>query len=118
MISTSSTSPAAFTTVAASPSSRAASVPTAPATIPCPANTCCIPLKIYTRPCPPASTTPAFFRIGSCSGVCFSASSVASTTRSHSSAGVMASVSAARLFSAATLATVRIVPSVGFITAL
>ena len=33
----------------------------------------CIRDRIYTRPWPPASTTPAFFSTGSCSGVLSSA---------------------------------------------
>ena len=104
--------------MAASSAGAAAVSPAIPGTTPSPAKTCRIPFRMYTSPCPPASTTPAFFSTGSCSGVWASASSAYWMIRSHISSGSMVSVRAVRLFSAATLATVRMVPSVGFITAL
>ena len=75
------------------------------------------PPKMYTKPWPPASTTPAFLSTGNCSGVWSRASCAAATTASHRTIS-SASSAMDSAFSQATLATVKIVPSVGFITAL
>ena len=77
-----------------------------------------IPSNITTKPLPPASTTPAFFRVGSRFGVSSRATFAPSNAALNT---VRASPPALKDFFAssdATLATVRMVPSVGFITAL
>ena len=69
-------------------------------------------------PRPPASTTPAFLRTGSISGVCFKISSPVSRTffkNTSKSSHFFATLTA---FSAITRITVKIVPSFGFVTAL
>ena len=76
------------------------------------------PSKIYSSPLPPASTTPACFNTGSISGVCartLCPSSIMPFRNTSISSVSSASLTAA---SAQPLATVRIVPSLGFITAL
>ncbi len=72
----------------------------------------------YSQPLPPASTTPAFCRTGFWFTVCASASAAERTvaSRTASQSAPLSAVSMA--VSAETRATVRIVPSVGFITAL
>ena len=77
-----------------------------------------IPLNTTTRPCPPESTTPASFKTGSISGVFDKTSSACSII--FNSASSMSSVSSATsaALSDTPFATVRIVPSFGFITAL
>ena len=77
-----------------------------------------IPLRTTTSPCPPESTTPASFNTGSRSGVVertYSACSII-VRRASSRFSVCDATSAA--FSEIPLATVRIVPSFGFMTAL
>ena len=83
-----------------------------------PVRTSYAPLSTCTSPCPPESTTPASFSTGSISGVFASTASASSITRrANSSTSSTLSESSAAL-SAAPFATVRIVPSFGFITAL
>ena len=79
-----------------------------------------IPFQTSTKPCPPASTTPAFLSTGSISGVCARASCALTRISFHICAAVSCSSCAASCCacSPASLATVRMVPSVGFITAL
>ena len=81
-------------------------------------NTLSMPSKIRHRPWPPASTTPAFFSTGSSSGVSSRASAAPMQAASHTWMGSLPSSRASRARSLATRATVRMVPSVGFITAL
>ena len=81
-----------------------------------PSNTICMPSKMTIWPWPPASTTPAFFRTGSWLGVFSSARWPALITSFHSSTTSAMPLAAAS--SLATRATVSMVPSVGFITAL
>ena len=77
-----------------------------------------IPLNTTTSPCPPESTTPASFNTGSISGVFERTSSAYSMIRVKAfSISVIDSATCAAL-SETPLATVRIVPSFGFITAL
>lgn len=82
-----------------------------------PLKTLRIPSRISTKPWPPASTTPAFLRTGRSSGV------VASAFAALSQAALKTAIASAPVFavrlalSEARRATVRIVPSVGFITA-
>ena len=83
-----------------------------------PFNARSIPSITVTRPCPPESTTPASLRTGSISGVFARTSlpySSICSTKAVISSSVPRSMSA---LSAIPLATVRIVPSLGFITAL
>ena len=77
-----------------------------------------IPLRTTTSPCPPESTTPASLRTGSISGVLESTYSACSIIIriASSMSSVCDAISAA--LSEIPLATVRIVPSFGFITAL
>ena len=87
-----------------------------PPTISPPSNTCFMPSNTSMMPWPPASTTPAFFSTGSRLGVSSRAFWPAARTSSHkagTSVWVLASAA-----SAARRVTVRMVPSVGFITAL
>ena len=83
-----------------------------------PRSSASIPSRIRRKPLPPASTTPAFFRTGFMSMVCSRAmrpsAMAAASTPSRPSPSAAAST--ARL--AASRETVRMVPSVGFITAL
>ena len=83
-----------------------------------PRSSASIPSRIRRKPLPPASTTPAFFRTGFMSMVCSRAmrpsAMAAASTPSRPSPSAAAST--ARL--AARRETVRMVPSVGFITAL
>ena len=76
------------------------------------------PSKIFTRPAPPASTTPASFKTGRRFGVLssdsFAASIACSMTMTISSSNSATLTAAA----AHSRATVRMVPSVGRITAL
>ena len=76
------------------------------------------PSKIVTKPIPPASTTPACLRTGSISGVLSSTflACCATSVINSSISGVLDAILTA--YSAVSLETVRIVPSVGFITAL
>ncbi len=76
------------------------------------------PCRISTSPWPPASTTPAFFKTGSCSGVFASASFAAIRAASAISIGSLTVFASSSAASAAIRITVSIVPSVGFITAL
>ena len=78
------------------------------------------PLKKVIRPSPPESTTPACFNTGSISGVFKSVSSIFATIASQNSiiSSVSEFISISSAFSAPAFATVRIVPSLGFITAL
>ena len=77
-----------------------------------------IPSIIMHNPCPPASTTPAFLSTGSSSGVSARASAAPMHTAPQTYTGSL-SISAAEVpTSAPRRETVRIVPSVGFITAL
>ncbi len=77
-----------------------------------------IPSNIRQRPFPPASTTPAFLRTGSISGV-LSRAVLAAEHMVPKTAVASSSVSlTSSPASQAILATVRIVPSVGFMTAL
>ena len=73
---------------------------------------------IVTRPFPPESTTPASFSTGSISGVRSRVSFISWMTFSKNSAGSSLFGASCTAFSAPALATVRIVPSFGFITAL
>ena len=70
------------------------------------------------RPCPPESTTPASFNTGSISGVLLSVSCPARMILRMNSS--MVSGPSARLTASSSMprATVRIVPSAGFMTAL
>ena len=78
------------------------------------------PLKNVISPSPPESTTPACLRTGSISGVFNNVSSMQATTASQNSiiSSVSEFMSMSCAFSAPAFATVRIVPSLGFITAL
>ena len=84
--------------------------------IPPPEITCCIPLRITSRPLPPASTTPAFFSAGSSSGVFARLFSPSSMNFARNSAASPPSCAESFVFSHASLTTVSMVPSVGFIT--
>ena len=84
--------------------------------MPSPWNTLPMPSKMIRMPWPPASTTPAFFSTGSRLGVSSRARWPADRTRSHSSS--TSAMPLARASSEAMRATVRMVPSVGFMTAL
>ena len=77
-----------------------------------------MPSKIRHSPFPPASTTPAFFSTGKSFGVSSSAASAPRQMAAQTNSGSASSSNAIRPFSHATRATVRMVPSVGFITAL
>ena len=70
------------------------------------------------RPCPPESTTPASFSTGSISGVFASTSSPYATTFSSIVMRSSSVTESSVMRSAMPFATVRIVPSFGFITAL
>ena len=87
-------------------------------TISPPLNTSLIASKIMRSPLPPASTTPALARAGRSFGVSFSESSACLQTSSIIIIGSFVEWSISLAFSADSLATVRIVPSVGFITLL
>ena len=77
-----------------------------------------IPSKIKHSPFPPASTTPAFFKTGSNSGVVSNASAAPLQMADHTYTASSSMAAAAFPFSQATRETVKMVPSVGFITAL
>ena len=110
-----SNSPAALT----EPSSSAGVSATALDLIITPSlNTDIIPSSIVTKPLPPASTTPAFLSVGSNSGVCSKAVLAPSIAALKTPKASFPSLRAALAYSEATRATVSIVPSVGFITAL
>ena len=70
------------------------------------------------KPCPPASTTPAFFRTGFRLTVFASASSPAAIALMKTSSSECCFFAAVVAASAARRETVRIVPSAGFMTAL
>ena len=76
------------------------------------------PRKTSRRPCPPESTTPASFKTGSISGVLASVSSACWNIPSKNVSRSDAESASSSALSAAALATVRMVPSFGFITAL
>ena len=69
-------------------------------------------------PCPPESTTPASFSTGSKSGVWANTSSPYSIISAHTSSRLRPESTRNAAFSAIPFATVRIVPSFGFMTAL
>ena len=76
------------------------------------------PVNTVTRPCPPESTTPASFNTGSISGVRSNISCIAFKTSSQNSIKSSVSPANSPAFVAPAFATVKIVPSFGFITAL
>ena len=77
-----------------------------------------IPLRTTTSPCPPESTTPASFNTGNMSGVLDNTYSACVITFSIASSKSSVSSATSAALSDTALATVRIVPSLGFITAL
>ena len=91
---------------------------TSPSSITLPFNPSSIPCIITIRPCPPESTTPAFFSTGNISGVW--ASTLSPWAIISSKKEIISSNSSwiSSAFSPIALATVSIVPSLGFITAL
>ena len=83
-----------------------------------PPNTSSLALNIIVSPFPPASTTPDFFNTGSISGVFLSVASADSHTVLQKRVSSFVELWAFCAVCAAALTTVRIVPSVGVITAL
>ena len=77
-----------------------------------------MPRKMTIRPMPPLSTTPACFSTGSISGVRFNMASPTDSTSLNSSTTSSCLSRASSASSAITRETVRIVPSLGFMTAL
>ncbi|MPM64548.1 hypothetical protein SDC9_111435 [bioreactor metagenome] len=77
-----------------------------------------IPSYIRTSPLPPESTTPASFNAFSNSGVLFSDSLALFTTNSRNSIISISGLATFTAYSPLSLTTVRIVPSIGLITAL
>ena len=75
-------------------------------------------MKITKIPRPPESTTPAFFKTGNISGVCFKISSPVSITFLNQTSKSSCFLAKATAFSDITRITVKIVPSFGFVTAL
>ena len=100
-----------FTTFALSPPSKVRSTSF-------PINASKAPSRTTIRPCPPESTTPASFSTGSISGVFARTLRPSSSTSSRNVCRSSASSASSSALSATPLATVRIVPSLGFITAL
>ena len=76
------------------------------------------PVKTISSPLPPASTTPAFFKTGSISGVIFKISSPAAMVAFKNSSISWVFFAILTASSLITLITVKIVPSFGFVTAL
>ena len=84
-----------------------------------PRNASYAPFNTCIRPCPPESTTPACFKTGNISGVCSNTSSAYLMTSSKKTVKSWHPSSASsRALWLAPFATVRMVPSLGFITAL
>ena len=81
-----------------------------------PSSTASIPSIITISPFPPASTTPAFLSAGSSSGVLASDFSASETNARRNIAASPPETPSSAVFSQPSRATVRIVPSVGFMT--